>query len=92
MSTETITYEGDDIIIEEMPQGCVLTQVSHTGRGITIASTQDALAVIESLPSGMVNAILDNLNISDETNDMFVDSMQEYTDLSIHSFYFCEDK
>jgi len=49
MSTETITYEGDDIIIEEMPQGCVLSQISFTGRGITIASTQDALAVIDSL-------------------------------------------
>lgn len=47
MSTETITYEGDDIIIEEMPQGCVLT--NYRGRGVTIASTRDALAVIESL-------------------------------------------
>ena len=46
----------------------------------------------KSLPSGMVKTILDNLNISDETNDMFMDSMQEYTDLSVHSFYFCEDK
>lgn len=45
----TITYEGDDIIIEEMPQGCVLSQISFTGRGITIASTHDAIAVIESL-------------------------------------------
>ena len=44
------------------------------------------------LPSGMVKVILDNLNISDETNDMFMDSMQEYTDLSVHSFYFCEEK
>lgn len=49
MSYETIAYEGDDIVIEEMPQGCVLTQISFTGRGITIASTRDALAVIESL-------------------------------------------
>ncbi len=48
MNTETITYEGDDIIIEEMPQGCVLSNYQGLG-DVTIASTRDALAVIASL-------------------------------------------
>ena len=48
MSDETITYEGDDIIIEEMPQGCVITNY-RSGKTVMIISTQDALAVIESL-------------------------------------------
>lgn len=44
-------YEGDSIIIEEMPQGCI---ISSTGDEIVhqyvqISSTRDALAVIDSL-------------------------------------------
>lgn len=39
-------YSGDDITIEEMPQGCVIN--SSTGE-VVIASTRDALAVIKSL-------------------------------------------
>ena len=41
-----IDYESDDISIEEMPQGCVLT--SH-GVTIVIGSTKDALAIASSL-------------------------------------------
>ena len=44
----TVVYEGDNIYIEEMPQGCVITSVD--GRGtVVISSTYDALKVIESL-------------------------------------------
>ena len=39
-------YSGDDIVIEEMPQGCVITSEKGT---VVISSTADALAVIESL-------------------------------------------
>ena len=43
-----INYEGDNILIEEMPQGCVLSQ-HISGHEVVISSLQDALAVIESL-------------------------------------------
>lgn len=52
MSDETITYEGDNITIEEMPQGCVISQESLDGfyeDCVVITSTRDALAVIASL-------------------------------------------
>ena len=39
-------YSGDDITIEEMPQGCVIS--SPTGY-VVISSTSDAVAVIKSL-------------------------------------------
>lgn len=51
--SETIAYRGDDIIIEEMPQGCVVTGITgqHT---IVIYSYQDAKALIDSLQK-MIN-------------------------------------
>lgn len=45
-------YDGDQIQIEEMPQGCILYQTSdggHRTSEIIISSRDDALAVIESL-------------------------------------------
>ena len=42
----------------------------------------------KELPLAMKKSIISNLNISDETNDMFMDSMQEYTELPIESFHF----
>jgi len=39
-------YSGDDITIEEMPQGCV---ISGKGGSIVVASAEDAVALIESL-------------------------------------------
>ena len=42
-----IDYVGDDIAIEEMPQGCIIA--NKQGKFVIIASISDALAVIESL-------------------------------------------
>lgn len=42
----TIDYEGDNIAIEEMPQGCI---INHKNGEVIISSTKDALAVIASL-------------------------------------------
>lgn len=47
-------YEGDDIQIEEMPQGCVISfyyTANYTGRwvSVTIGSNRDILALISSL-------------------------------------------
>lgn len=52
-------YEGSDILIEEMPQGCVITPIIHVsgelahwdiaGDSITISSVEDAIELIESL-------------------------------------------
>lgn len=42
-----INYEGDDIKIEEMPQGCIISNMQD--KFVIISSTNDALAVIESL-------------------------------------------
>ena len=39
-------YSGDDIVIEEMPQGCVITGEKGT---VVINSSADAIAVIKSL-------------------------------------------
>jgi hypothetical protein len=39
-------YSGDDITIEEMPQGCV---ISGRGGTIVVASINDAEALIDSL-------------------------------------------
>lgn len=39
-------YSGDDIVIEEMPQGCVIIGKNGT---VVISSYHDALAVIASL-------------------------------------------
>lgn len=39
-------YSGDDIVIEEMPQGCVITGANGQ---VTISSQADAQAVIKSL-------------------------------------------
>ena len=49
-------YEGDDITIEEMPQGCVIANVQDDGitQQVVIASTRDAIALILSLTK-MVN-------------------------------------
>lgn len=41
-------YFGDDISIDEMPQGCVITS-NNSEKSITISSTADALAIIKSL-------------------------------------------
>lgn len=49
MNNETITYEGDDIIIEEMPQGCVISSPTLWNVYVTVSSTKDALALIASL-------------------------------------------
>lgn len=48
-----IIYSGDEIIIEEMPQGCMVTGITgqHT---IIIYSYQDAKALIDSLQK-MIN-------------------------------------
>jgi len=50
--TDMVNYDGDDIAIEEMPQGCVISQGAWGGLHtdvVIIASTRDALAVIASL-------------------------------------------
>ena len=39
-------YSGDDITIEEMPQGCVISSEKGT---VVISSIRDTLAVIKSL-------------------------------------------
>jgi len=39
-------YVGDNIAIEEMPQGCVITQ---NGKTIVVASNVDARLIIDSL-------------------------------------------
>ena len=44
--TDYVSYNGDDVVLEEMPQGCV---VSGKDGYVVISSTSDALAVIESL-------------------------------------------
>lgn len=49
LDRHTVTYEGDDIYIEEMPQGCFITQVNGKGESVRISSMYDALKVIESL-------------------------------------------
>lgn len=43
----TIDYEGDDVDIEEMPQGCIL--YNKQGKFVIITTTKDALALVESL-------------------------------------------
>lgn len=48
------TYEGDDITIEEMPQGCIIMSNDDVHKSIVVASTRDALALILSLTK-MVN-------------------------------------
>lgn len=44
---------GDEFSIEEMPQGCILSEVTndgqYTGRVFRISSSKDALMIIESL-------------------------------------------
>lgn len=47
-------YCGDSIIIEEMPQGCVISAVGKDGNkwmgyNIVVASAKDAKALIDSL-------------------------------------------
>ena len=46
---QLFTYEGDDITIEEMPQGCIIMSNNDVHQSVVIASTKDALAVMESL-------------------------------------------
>lgn len=41
-----IDYSGDNITIEEMPQGCIINSV---GGEVVVHSVKDALALIESL-------------------------------------------
>jgi len=43
-----IDYEGDDIMISEMPQGCVIMGYGDRNT-ITVSSQRDALALIASL-------------------------------------------
>lgn len=47
----TITYYGDDITIEEMPQGCVISSIGddRVHQYVVVASTRDALELIASL-------------------------------------------
>lgn len=52
-------YSGEEILIEEMPQGCIITPIMRTGDSeieyivvgdsIRISSKQDAIELIESL-------------------------------------------
>lgn len=47
-------YYGDDIVIEEMPQGCVISAVGKDGNkwaeyNIVVSSAKDAKALIDSL-------------------------------------------
>jgi hypothetical protein len=42
-------YEGHDITIEEMPQGCVIGDIHEDGKAIVVLSTADAEHLIESL-------------------------------------------
>lgn len=47
-------YEGDNICIEEMPQGCIISSMDLDKKpwlefSITVSSTRDALALIDSL-------------------------------------------
>lgn len=46
MSSDSVVYDGHDILIEEMPNGCV---ISNKHGEVTVATTQDALALIASL-------------------------------------------
>jgi hypothetical protein len=41
-----VNYNGDDITIEEMPQGCV---INSKGGEVIVSSIKDALALLESL-------------------------------------------
>lgn len=44
-------YEGDDIAIEEMPQGCIISSIGEerVHQYVQISSKRDALAIIDSL-------------------------------------------
>lgn len=52
-------YIGETLIIEEMPQGCVITPITRTGEevmdfdiagdSVVVSSKDDAIEVIESL-------------------------------------------
>jgi len=52
-------FVGNDILIEEMPQGCIITPIIRTGKGeadygvigesIIVSSKGDAIELIESL-------------------------------------------
>lgn len=45
-----VDYVGDEIFLDEMPQGCVITSLTNDTPGqVTVASPKDAIAVIESL-------------------------------------------
>lgn len=44
-----VVYEGDDIYIEEMPNGCFISQVNGRGETVLISSMADAIAIIASL-------------------------------------------
>ena len=49
-----IDYDGDDIKIDEMPQGCIIYPKGDSRNYILIASFSDALAVIQSLSKMLI--------------------------------------
>jgi hypothetical protein len=47
-------YAGDNIVIQEMPQGCIISKIEEETQTwawptVQVASTKDALALIASL-------------------------------------------
>lgn len=42
----------------------------------------------DSIPEETISALIDNLNISHETNDMFWDSLQEYIEPEVAHYNF----
>ena len=49
ISSDSHILEGDEIKIEEMPSGCVISHYMIKNRYIQISSRKDALLVMESL-------------------------------------------
>ena len=53
MKCEGVLLVGDEFSIEEMPQGCVLTELHgdgrNTGRSFKISSPKDATIILNSL-------------------------------------------
>ena len=55
---------------------------------ITFVLLVDGDNLPEELPAQLVKSLIDNLNISDDTNDMFSDSLQENMSGDVVSFKF----
>ena len=45
----TIDYFGDNICFDEMPQGCIISDINNPNLTIVVASKKDAWALIKSL-------------------------------------------